>query len=75
MLLMLEKAKEKNLKITREAFAKSGKKITFFKGIDSWFERITQYGKELNIANTQADTQSAFSMPKKHSLLVYFIFI
>ena len=49
MLLMLEKAKEKNLKITREAYAKSGKKITFFKGIDSWFERITQYGKELNI--------------------------
>lgn len=46
MLSMLEKARQKGLPITRESLRKWGESITFFKGVESWFKRIAQYGLE-----------------------------
>lgn len=49
MYLMLEAAKNKGIPIKRADFEKSGNKITFFKGVDTWFDRISHYGDQLNI--------------------------
>ncbi len=49
MHLMLEYAKKKGIPITRDNFMESGKKISFFNGIDTWFDRICKYGDTLNI--------------------------
>lgn len=43
MHLMLIKAKEKNIPIREEAFMKYGEKITFFEGVESYFDRINAY--------------------------------
>ncbi|MGN1393956.1 MAG: HAD family hydrolase [Succinivibrionaceae bacterium] len=49
MYLMLKKAREKDMPIRYDDFVSYGKDIRFFSGIDTWFDRITNYGKELNI--------------------------
>ncbi|MCK4288517.1 MAG: haloacid dehalogenase-like hydrolase, partial [Bacteroidales bacterium] len=49
MQLMLQKANEKQIPITKKAFYKHGKEITFFRGIDTFFDRINQYAKERNV--------------------------
>jgi len=49
MHLMLIKAKEKNISIREEAFMKYGEKITFFEGVESYFDRINKYAAEKNI--------------------------
>lgn len=51
MYCMLSGAKKKNLPITRELLVGQGKSVELFKGVDSWFDRINEYGKEhgLNI--------------------------
>ncbi len=46
MELMLEKAKECGIPIKKENFEKYGKDITFFKGLDTYFDRINKYGKD-----------------------------
>lgn len=49
MGLMLEKAKadpSKGILVTKNAFADYARKVEFFPGVDSWFERINQYGRE-----------------------------
>ena len=43
MHLMLIKAKEQNLDIRDGTFVKYGEKITFFKGVESYFDRINAY--------------------------------
>jgi 2-hydroxy-3-keto-5-methylthiopentenyl-1-phosphate phosphatase len=48
MQFMLQKAREKNIPITRNAFLDHGKSIVFFKGVESFFERINAYAKEKN---------------------------
>jgi hypothetical protein len=46
--LMLNKAKEKNISVTRKALLDHGKKIQFFKGIEQYFDAIDQYGLKKN---------------------------
>ncbi len=49
MHLMLIKAREKNIPIREEAFMKYGEKITFFEGVESYFERINAYAASKNM--------------------------
>ncbi len=49
MQLMLRKASEKNIPVTRKAFMDLGKEIRFFNGVDTWFERINEFGKNYGI--------------------------
>ena len=45
MGLMLEEAgKRDHVKITKKDFVSHGKNISFFPGVESWFERINNYG-------------------------------
>ena len=46
MFLMLEKAKQKNISIKKEDFFQYGKQISFYKGVEQYFERINQYAAE-----------------------------
>lgn len=46
MYLMLKKAKHEDIAITRENFVKLGKGIEYYPGVEQWFDRINQYGKE-----------------------------
>jgi hypothetical protein len=48
MQLMLQKADEKNIPVTRKAFLDHGKNIHFFKGVESFFSRINKYAAEKN---------------------------
>lgn len=43
---MIDVAKEKNIKLTREFLQSCGKPIKFFPGVSTWFERINRYGEE-----------------------------
>lgn len=49
MYLMIEEAKKKNLPINRESFVQLGKDIQYFPGVEEWFRRIDQYGKERGV--------------------------
>ena len=44
MLFMLQEAKKKGLSITRESLRQFGRDINFFKGVESWFQRINKIG-------------------------------
>lgn len=46
MRYMLKKASEKGLPVTRETFVSLGNGIEYFPGVEEWFERINDYGKE-----------------------------
>lgn len=48
MQLMLVKAREKNIPITRQAFSDHGREIRFFDGVETFFDRINQYAAERN---------------------------
>jgi hypothetical protein len=41
--LMLTKAKEKNIPVLEKTFMQYGQKIGFFKGVETFFDRINQY--------------------------------
>ena len=43
---MLKKASEKGVPVTRDAFVSLGKDIEYYPGVEDWFERINNYGKE-----------------------------
>jgi len=43
MFLMLEKAKQKNISIKKEDFFQYGKQISFYKGVEQYFDRINRY--------------------------------
>ncbi|MEJ2594425.1 MAG: HAD family hydrolase [bacterium] len=45
MQLMLEKAKGKGIPITRDALSEHGRKITFFKGVKTYFDRINAFAE------------------------------
>ena len=49
MLSMLQKARQKKLPITKEGLRKWGESITFFNGVESWFKRIAEFGKEQGV--------------------------
>lgn len=49
LFLMLTKAKEKNISIHKDTFIQYGKDITFFAGVEHYFERMNQYAASKNI--------------------------
>jgi len=46
MFLMLEKAKQKNISIRREDFFHYGSQISFYQGVEQYFERINRYAAQ-----------------------------
>lgn len=50
MYLMLEKARSSHEPIHEERFKEHGQEITFFDGVEEWFDRINQYAKSKGIS-------------------------
>lgn len=50
MYLMLKKSRDADKPVRRENFVSLGKDIDFFPGVIDWFNRITAYGKALNVS-------------------------
>ena len=46
MYTMVKLCKEKGIKLTRETLNEMGRKIEYFNGVTTWFDRINEYGKE-----------------------------
>lgn len=49
MYMMIHAAKKNNIKLTREFLNAQAKDIKYFRGVENWFKRITEYGKEKGI--------------------------
>lgn len=49
MRLMLQKANEKNIPIRREDFVEFGRDISFFPGVEAWFDCINRYAEHRGI--------------------------
>ncbi len=49
MYLMVEKSKEKKVRVSRETFKESGEKVEFFDGVLTWFDRINRYAEEVGV--------------------------
>lgn len=49
MYCMLKAYKEKGLKLTKTALIDCGKNIELYKGVESWFDRINAYGKNIGV--------------------------
>jgi len=49
MNLMLEKADEAKVPVRRQDFKNHGKSIKLYKGVDTWFNQINNYGKKLGL--------------------------
>jgi hypothetical protein len=47
---MLEEARSRGIVITREAFRTHGRKTPLFAGLDTWFDRINEYGRERGLS-------------------------
>lgn len=46
MYIMIKKSAELNIPLTRDRVVKCGESIEFFKGVETWFERINRFGIE-----------------------------
>ena len=49
MYMMIAKAKEKGIKLTREYLHECGKNIKFYPGVSTWFNRINEYGESKGV--------------------------
>ncbi|MFV0626663.1 MAG: HAD family hydrolase [Alphaproteobacteria bacterium] len=49
MYLMLEEVKQRGLSLTQEDMIDFGREIPLFNGLDTWFDRINQYGEEVGV--------------------------
>ncbi|PKL24133.1 MAG: phosphoserine phosphatase [Spirochaetae bacterium HGW-Spirochaetae-3] len=49
MRLMLRKAEEAEVRVTRDSFRAFGSTITFFPGVEAWFSRIDAYAHERGV--------------------------
>lgn len=49
MYMMIVKAKEKGITLTREYLFSLGKELKYFDGVLTWFDRINQYGEKKGI--------------------------
>jgi len=49
MYAILSLSKQKNIPINYAEMKKQGEKITFFQGVETWFDRINEYGKSLGL--------------------------
>ena len=50
MLILENKMHEANLEISREKFINYGKELELFPGVNDWFKRIKNFGKEFFIS-------------------------
>jgi len=50
MYTMVRLCKEKNIKLTRETLNEMGRKIEYFNGVSTWFDRINAFGEELGVS-------------------------
>jgi phosphoserine phosphatase len=48
--LMLDRASFKDMPISRQAFEDYGRQLTFFPGVEGWFDRINRFGKSIGVA-------------------------
>ena len=46
MYVMADESKKKNLGITRENFNLQGREVELLEGVDTWFDRVTEYGRQ-----------------------------
>ena len=49
MFLMIKKCKEKGIPLTEEYLNKCGENVVLYKGVQTWFERINEYGESLGV--------------------------
>lgn len=49
MRLMIEKANEKKIPVQKESFRRYGSQLNFFRGVESWFDRISTYGQQSGV--------------------------
>ncbi|MBQ8749408.1 MAG: haloacid dehalogenase-like hydrolase [Clostridia bacterium] len=49
MYLLLEIARRNNVKLTKEYINNFGQSVDLYKGLESWFDRVTEYGKKLGL--------------------------
>lgn len=49
MYQMVEKARERQIPVTRETFEQMGAGVQFFDGVRTWFERVNRYGEEIGV--------------------------
>lgn len=49
MYLLLQKAKENHVELTYDFFKSKGKDLQYFKGVETYFDRINAYGKQQGI--------------------------
>ena len=49
MYVMVKKAKEKGIKLTRQYLRECGKKIQFYPGVTTWFKRINEYAEKRGV--------------------------
>lgn len=49
MYLMLKKAEANNISVKKSAFVEYGKSVSFYEGVEQWFDRINEYGKSLGL--------------------------
>lgn len=49
MFLMIKKCKEKGIPLTEEYLHKCGENVVLYKGVNTWFERINEYGESLGV--------------------------
>ena len=49
MYMMVYLAKQKGIKLTRKELNSMGKNIEYFPGVETWFKRINNYGKEKGV--------------------------
>ena len=49
MYMMIQKAKEKGINLTREYLRECGKNIKYYPGVTTWFKRINEYGESKGV--------------------------
>jgi len=49
MYAMVQKAKEKGIKITKGTLKEFGKSVTLYDGVETWFDRINEYGRQKGV--------------------------
>ncbi|MBR4124395.1 MAG: haloacid dehalogenase-like hydrolase [Clostridia bacterium] len=49
MYIMHKKMKEKGIPLTKEYLYKCGKNVKYFKGLDTWFDRINEFGRKNDV--------------------------
>lgn len=49
MYVMIARAKEKGIELSRDKLVSMGNKVELFPGVDEWFDRINEYGRMQNV--------------------------